>query len=302
MECTPDGWVTQKQVSGLRRLTCTRRRTSPGWFDPTSTRISVGGTLQDREEGAGVEAAVTTQITSLMDDTIAAMMTTTTITTGARHVEGTRGQTPEAGVEGSLTVFITKLNNFPLSPNSRSRSRRRRRSYTRSRSRSRRSSRSRSKRSKSRQRSRKRDSRSASKAKLVTTLRDGDTKKPPPSTRRNRSRSGSGWSSDGYRKSGRSRKKKKSSWSRDNSPDKRGQTPEQPPRSAREIQLHVQKKLQEQEASKEKRFKELEGDANGDDSERSNKAAKRSASVDSSKFKSPKRAVKSATPDLAVAV
>lgn len=193
---------------------------------------------------------------------------------------------------------ITKLIVPSLSSNSRSRSRRRRRSYTRSRSR--RSSRSRSKRSKSRQRSRKRDSRSASKTKLVTTLRDGDTKKPPPSTRRNRSRSGSGWSSDGYRKSGRSRKK--SSWSRDNSPDKRGQTPEQPPRSAREIQLHVQKKLQEQEASKERRFKELEGEANGDDSERSNQATKRSASVDSSKFQSPKRAVKSATPDLAVSV
>lgn len=109
MECTPDGWVIRKQVSGLRRLTCIRRPTSPGWFDPTSTQISVEGTLQDREEGAGEEAAATTQITSLMDDTIAAMMTTTMITTGARHAEGTRGRTPEAEVEGSLEAAMAYI-------------------------------------------------------------------------------------------------------------------------------------------------------------------------------------------------
>lgn len=39
---------------------------------------------------------------------------------------------------------------------------------------------------------------------------------------------------------------------------------------------------------------------NGNDSERSNKSQKRSASVDSSKFKSPKRTLRSATPDLAL--
>lgn len=181
---------------------------------------------------------------------------------------------------------------------SRSRSHRRRRSYSRSRSRSSsKQSRSRSRKSKSREH--KRNSRSSSRTKLVTTLRDGDTNKPPPSTRRNRSRSGSGWSSDGYRKSGKSRR----TWSRSNSPakEKPGLEPERLLRSAREIQIHVQQKLKEQEESKEKRMKELQGVSNGNDSNRSPLYQKRSASVDSSKFRSPKRLAKSNTPELTTA-
>lgn len=133
----------------------------------------------------------------------------------------------------------------------------------------------------------------------MTTLRDGDTNKPPPSTRRNRSRSGSGWSSDGYRKSGKSRR----TWSRDNTPakEKIGLEPEKLLRSAREIQIHVQQKLKEQEESKEKRMKELQGNANGNESDPSPLYQKRSASVDSSKFRSPKRTAKSMTPELTLA-
>lgn len=180
---------------------------------------------------------------------------------------------------------------FFLISRSKSRSHRRRRSYSRSRSSSR--SQSRSKRSKSRSsRPYKRSTRSASKVKLVTTLRDGDTSKAPPSTRRNRSRSGSGWSSDGYRKSSRAKK----SWSQDFTPpprEKAGLEPERLMKSAREIQIHVQQKLKEQEEVKEKRMKELQG--NGNDSEDGNK------SVDSSSFRSPKRTARSATPDIALA-
>lgn len=78
-----------------------------------------------------------------------------------------------------------------------------------------------------------------------------------------------------------------------------GLEPEKLLRSAREIQIHVQKKLKEQEESKEKRMKELA--FNGNDSERSNKSQKRSASAESSKFQSPKRTVKSVSPDLVLA-
>lgn len=133
----------------------------------------------------------------------------------------------------------------------------------------------------------------------MTTLRDGDTNKPPPSTRRNRSRSGSGWSSDGYRKSGKFRR----TWSRDNTPakEKMGLEPEKLLKSAREIQIHVQQKLKEQEESKERRMKELQGESRENDSDHSPLYQRRSTSVDSSKFRSPKRAAKSATPELAVA-
>lgn len=132
----------------------------------------------------------------------------------------------------------------------------------------------------------------------MTTLRDGDISKAPPSTRQNRSRSkssGSGWSSsDGYRKS---RKDRHRTWSRENSPrrEKLALEPEKLLRSAREIQLHVQQKLREQQESEEKRQKELE------EKEMSNGAElyqRRSTSVDSSKFQSPKRTAKSLTPEL----
>lgn len=78
-----------------------------------------------------------------------------------------------------------------------------------------------------------------------------------------------------------------------------GLEPEKLLRSAREIQIHVQKKLKEQEEAKEKRMLEL----NGNDSDHSNKSQnhKRSGSVDSSKFQSPKRIAKSMTPELALA-
>ena len=205
--------------------------------------------------------------------------------------------------EGLSYKFKLSQNFVTLILLSRSRSHRRRRSYSRS------SSRSRSRRSKSRSKSRQRkrssrsdsrdkrstrNSRSRSKSKkLVTTLRDGDTTKPPPSTRRNRSRSGSGWSSDGYRKSGRSRR----SWSKNRSPEKPGLEPERLLRSAKEIQIHVQKKLKEQEEAKERKMKELEG--NGSDT--GELYQRRSTSVDSSKFQSPKKNLQSTTPDLALA-
>ncbi|CRK98148.1 CLUMA_CG011516, isoform A [Clunio marinus] len=150
---------------------------------------------------------------------------------------------------------------------SRSRSHRRRRSsYSRSRSRSQsrssKSSRSRTpKRSSSRKhKTKSRNSRSVSKTKLVTTLRDGDINKPPPSSRRNRSRSGSAWTSDGGRKSDKSRK----SWSREASStrEKISIEPEKLLKNAREIQLHVQQKLKEQEESKEKKMLDLFGSEN----------------------------------------
>jgi hypothetical protein len=112
----------------------------------------------------------------------------------------------------------------------------------------------------------------------VTTLRDGNTKKTPPTTRRNRSKSPNGWSSD-------EGNKRRRSWSKDTG----AITPEKLLRSAREIQLHVQQKLKEQEAEKEKRMKELSGENEEEDGR---------ASVDSSKFQSPKRVEKSSTPDL----
>ena len=129
----------------------------------------------------------------------------------------------------------------------------------------------------------------------MTTLRDGDTNKPPPSTRRNRSRSGSGWSSDDNKDSRRSRR----SWSRGGSgpKEKLGLEPERLLRSAREIQIHVQKKLKEQEAAKERKMRELGGDDEPNRSE-SEHSKKRSDSIDSSKFQSPKRTAKSNTPEL----
>lgn len=65
--------------------------------------------------------------------------------------------------------------------------------------------------------------------------------------------------------------------------------PEKLLRSAREIQIHVQRKLKEQEEAKEKKFNELNG-------------GKRSASVESSKFQSPKRTAKSSTPELTLSM
>lgn len=117
----------------------------------------------------------------------------------------------------------------------------------------------------------------------MTTLRDGNTRKTPPTTRGNRSKSSEGWSS------GDEGRKRKRSWSKDAG----AITPEKLLRSAREIQLHVQQKLKEQEAEKEKRMIELTTDANEEENGRT--------SVDSSKFQSPKRAVKSSTPDLLTA-
>lgn len=70
--------------------------------------------------------------------------------------------------------------------------------------------------------------------------------------------------------------------------------PEKLVKSAKEIQIHVQKKLQEQQEIQEKKRQqhdeeEQAGESNGH---------KRSSSVDSSKFRSPKRTTRSPTPDL----
>lgn len=72
-------------------------------------------------------------------------------------------------------------------------------------------------------------------------------------------------------------------------------------RTAKEIQRHVQKQLEESEERRrlQEEADEADREMNKHISERSN-GKKRSASVDSSKFKSPKRSLKSATPDLMV--
>lgn len=75
-----------------------------------------------------------------------------------------------------------------------------------------------------------------------------------------------------------------------------GLNPEKLLRSAKEIQLHVQKKLKEQEEAKEMRMRELQ--MNGNESDRS-KTPKRSPSADSAQFRSPKRAARTMTPELA---
>lgn len=222
------------------------------------------------------------------------------------EVEGER--THQKAFQSSPSNIIFKFIKKQTSVNSRSRSHyRRRRSYSRSKSRSRSTSR-RSRKSRSRTRTKsplpyRKSSRSRTPKKLVTTLRDGDTRKTPPTTRRNRSKSGSanGWSS------GDEKNKRRRSWSREKSPSnnkyKGAVTPEKLLRSAREIQIHVQQKLKEQEAEKEKRMKELNGEGEEDEPEQPQQInEERAASVDSSKFQSPKRTAKSQTPDLVAAV
>lgn len=60
----------------------------------------------------------------------------------------------------------------------------------------------------------------------------------------------------------------------------------------------MQQKLKEQEAAKEKKMRELEADSNGHDSDGSRKRSP--LSVDSSMFRSPKRTLKSLTPELSL--
>lgn len=74
-----------------------------------------------------------------------------------------------------------------------------------------------------------------------------------------------------------------------------GLEPDKLLKSAREIQIHVQQKLKEQEEAKEKRMKELQDNSNGNSP--SDLYQKKSASVESSKFQSPKRSAISGTPD-----
>lgn len=75
-------------------------------------------------------------------------------------------------------------------------------------------------------------------------------------------------------------------------------------RTAKEIQRHVQKQLEEaEEKRRKKEEEENEAEAAEQDSVKNNSSSngrKRSASVDSSKFVSPKRSLKSATPDLMI--
>jgi len=80
-----------------------------------------------------------------------------------------------------------------------------------------------------------------------------------------------------------------------------GLEPERLLKSAREIQKHVQQKLKEQEASKEKRMIELQGESNGNDIELSPLYQRRSTSKDSSTLRSPKHTPKSLTPELTLA-
>ena len=218
--------------------------------------------------------------------------------------------------ENYFLFVLIHRRSYSRSPRSRrsySRSRSRRRSYSRSRSRSRsRSSRSRSKTSNSHSRSRKSRSRkrSSSKNRLVSTLRDADTKKAPPTQRhksnsksRSRSRhsSASGWSSPGYRKSGKSGKSKRS-WSKESDNNRSHGitlTPEKMLKSAREIQIHVQKKLQEQHDVQEKRKKQQEREENEQHEKGNGLYLKRSASVESDKFKSPNKT--RATPEMNIA-
>ena len=70
--------------------------------------------------------------------------------------------------------------------------------------------------------------------------------------------------------------------------------PEKLVKSAKEIQIHVQKKLQEQQVIQERKRKEQDED----EASENNGHAKRPSSVDSPKFKSPKRTTKSQTPDI----
>ena len=70
-------------------------------------------------------------------------------------------------------------------------------------------------------------------------------------------------------------------------------------KSAREIQIHVQKKLQEQHDVQEKRKKQQERDENEEHEKGNGLYLKRSASVESDKFKSPKRV--QSTPELNIA-
>jgi hypothetical protein len=119
------------------------------------------------------------------------------------------------------------------------------------------------------------------------------------SRRKSRSHSsGSEWSTSS---ANRKRKDKRRTWSRETSPTKEEENrglvvlePEKLVRSAKEIQRHVQKKLEE--AEEERRKKEEAGELLNNSAHSNGK--KRSASVDSSKFQSPKRALKSTTPDL----
>jgi len=80
-----------------------------------------------------------------------------------------------------------------------------------------------------------------------------------------------------------------------------GLEPEKLLKSAREIQRHVQQKLKEQEEAKEKKMKELQGESIGNDSELSPPYQRRSTSVDSSTFRSPKNAPEILTPELTLA-
>lgn len=70
-------------------------------------------------------------------------------------------------------------------------------------------------------------------------------------------------------------------------------------KSAREIQIHVQKKLQEQHDEQEKRKKQQERDENEKTEQENGLYLKRSTSVESDKFKSPKRG--RGTPEMNIA-
>lgn len=70
-------------------------------------------------------------------------------------------------------------------------------------------------------------------------------------------------------------------------------------KSAREIQIHVQKKLQEQHDVQEKRKKQQERDEDEKHEKGNGLYLKRSASVESGKLKSPNRV--QATPEMNIA-